>query len=100
MKREAAISHVAMARAGWYRVDPRPWRKTTARWEHAASLWRLVHCGHPTAIWPWELYSPDGTLTLMPNGRAWPRLRPAVEHVATVLAQTPPEPPPYRVEVR
>jgi hypothetical protein len=22
-------------------------------WEHIASSWRVYHCGHPTALWPY-----------------------------------------------
>lgn len=28
------------------------------------------HCGHPTALWPWELWVRD-RLILQPNGTAW-----------------------------
>lgn len=82
-----------MASAGWQRVDPRPWRKTTARWHHASG-WRLAHCGHPTALWPWALFAPDGKMHLTGGrrgnpefGRAWPDLREAVTYVAGQLAK-------------
>jgi hypothetical protein len=26
------------------------------------SGWRVSHCGHPTALWPWAVYSPEGRL--------------------------------------
>jgi len=53
------ISPALAAELGWTRVDPRPWGKVTARWEHRGG-WRLEHCGHPTALRPWILTAPDG----------------------------------------
>lgn len=90
--REHPISAGAMARLGWRRTDPQPRRKTTARWEHPSG-WHLVHCGHPTAIWPWALYAPDGAMHCSgavhgnpEHGKAWASLRAATEHVRSVLA--------------
>ena len=53
------ISHGAANRLGWYRLDARPWRKTSARWGHVSG-YQLTHCGHPTALYPWQLFHPDG----------------------------------------
>jgi hypothetical protein len=63
---------------GWTRVDPRPWTtKLDAYWTHASG-WTLVHCGHPTANYPWALYDPKGRMHLQSAlhgeptyGRAW-----------------------------
>jgi hypothetical protein len=30
----------------------------------------LAHCGHPTALWPWQLFI-NGEMVLQPNGTAW-----------------------------
>ena len=57
--RRPAISPVEMRRRGWVRIDPRPWKKTTARWVHRDG-WGLGHCGHPTAHHPWVLTMPGG----------------------------------------
>ena len=27
-----------------------------------------IHCGHPTALWPWYLLDGDGRMILSPNG--------------------------------
>ena len=86
----ARVSHKMMTAHGWRRVDPRPWRKTAARWAHKSG-WRLEHCGHPTALWPWMLISPAGEVVLSgvlygrppAHGTAWPDLRTAIEWVAT-----------------
>ena len=80
MSRAPAISHSAMRRAGWERIDPRPWRKCAARWARPDG-WRLEHCGHPTALWPLALYAPDGLMHVAFNGRAWPSLSDAVAYV-------------------
>lgn len=58
-----AISHKWASERGWERVDPRPWRKTSALWRHRDG-WRLEHCGHPTALYPWALYDAKGRMHL------------------------------------
>lgn len=73
----AAISHAAMRNLGWERVDPRPWGKLNAAWDHVDG-WKLRHCGHPTALTPWMLYDPDGEQVRAPNGKHWPTLKDAV----------------------
>lgn len=88
--RRAAISHKAMAAAGWRRVDARPWGKLAAFWDHRHG-WTLQHCGHPTALRPWILRDAAGEMWLTgaqyatpPNrdfGTAWPSLSHAVEFV-------------------
>lgn len=50
------------------------------KWEHRAG-WRLEHCGHPTALWPWALYDPRGEMILQPSGRAWNTLPDAMQYV-------------------
>jgi hypothetical protein len=73
-------------------ILPAPWRrvdngasKTSARYEHPTG-YRIEHCGHPTALWPYALYGPDGALILAPNGRAWQKLAYAAIEVDTRLA--------------
>ncbi len=61
-------------------------------YEHTAG-WRIEHCGHPTALWPYLLLDPDGAIVLMgaaalwrnPTfGTAWSTVRKAVKYVAEV----------------
>jgi hypothetical protein len=59
--RHNRMSHVEAQHRGWRRIDPRPWTKLAAQWWHAVG-WRLAHCGHPTALWLWRLYAPDGAM--------------------------------------
>jgi len=81
---------------GWRRTDPRPWRKTSARWKHLDGS-RLEHCGHPTALWPWAFYDATGRMVRSgalregeldkeggrinryTHGTAWPDLQTAME---------------------
>jgi hypothetical protein len=53
----------------WTRIDGGT-GKIGARYTHPSGWW-IEHCGHPTANWPYALYSPEGRLQLAPNGRAW-----------------------------
>jgi hypothetical protein len=66
---------------------PAPWRrvdsgsgKIGSRYAHPAG-YTIEHCGHPTALWPYALYGPDGAMILAPNGRAWRTLQDAGLHV-------------------
>jgi len=31
----------------------------------------VQHCGHPTALYPWAIIRPDGSLVAAPNGMAF-----------------------------
>ncbi len=95
MRQRARITPTEIRNAGWTRVDPRPWSKCGARWAHPSG-WIIVHCGHPTALWPWALYDPSGALILTgadaepPNptfGKAWASLAEAIAFVAKTLAR-------------
>lgn len=55
--------------------------------------WELSHCGHPTALWPYLLISPNGRTVLTGAagpcrnpafGTAWPTVAQAVDFVATL----------------
>jgi hypothetical protein len=54
---------------------------------HNPSGWRIVHCGHPTALWPYYAKHPDYRPSLIDTGGrafAWlERARQAVEHLLT-----------------
>lgn len=54
----------------WTRLSDAKDGKTRQHFTHDAG-YDLQHCGHPTAIWPWQLIGPDGQLRLAPNGRAF-----------------------------
>jgi len=77
------MSHARAAKLGWRRVDPKPWRKTSAIWRHERG-WLIEHCGHPTANWPWAMYDRRGVLTLC-CGRGWRTLEAAMTYVANEI---------------
>lgn len=58
----------------WQRTEGRPGKKGGS-WAHPSG-WTVHHCGHPTALWPYYLRDPDGTMVVSHNGhgfvqRAW-----------------------------
>ena len=48
---------------------------------HARTGLRIEHCGHPTANFPYVIYSRDGERTLAPNGRGFQRLELAKQFI-------------------
>jgi hypothetical protein len=66
--------------------------------------WRITHCGHPTALWPYILEDPAGRMILTgaeisgraDYGVAWPTVASAVDYVRGRLDGTYPEPTHYR----
>lgn len=86
--RRPAISSKRCADLGWIRIDPRPWTKLRAHWQHRDG-WLLEHCGHPTATFQWALYDPMGRMHLRGVlgghspvcGRAWASLEEAMKYV-------------------
>jgi hypothetical protein len=70
--------------APWRRIDKAPGKL----WACYAgpSGYRIEHCGHPTANWPWALYSPKGELLVGRNGMAFRLLADAAAEVDRILA--------------
>lgn len=91
MSRRQRFSPRAAAARGWRRVDSRAHGKLGALWLHVAG-WALAHCGHPTALYPWALVAPDGSVHCTgaarggdpQNGLAWTGLEPAMAYVERV----------------
>lgn len=85
-----SLSHKQAATLGWQRVDPRPWTtKLSAHWRHSSG-WELVHCGHPTANYPWALYDPKARMHCAgaahgepTHGMAWKNCIDAMTFVST-----------------
>lgn len=52
--------------------------------------WLVAHCGHPTALWPWGVYDPEGYLhtagDTCAHGHAFGTAAKALEHVEQHLA--------------
>lgn len=75
-------------------AEPATWRKIAGdplggkfvTYQHPASNWRIQHCGHPTANYPYYLISPAGLHPIVSeNGRAFRNLCAAKAAVACIL---------------
>lgn len=47
------------------------WKKLNSgyrTWLHVPSGWKLCHCGHPTALWPYYCVNPAGGPYLLTGG--------------------------------
>jgi hypothetical protein len=84
------ISPKQLKAAGW---TPLPRTGKAGREYLHNDGWRIEHCGHPTALWPYLLIDPDGGIVLAgaagplrnpTYGTAWSTVRKAVEYVATI----------------
>ncbi len=90
MTRGRSISAKQLRDAGWTAL-PRT-DKAGRDYLHGAG-WRIEHCGHPTALWPYLLIDPDGGIVLAgaagplrnpTYGTAWSTVQKAVNYVATI----------------
>jgi hypothetical protein len=72
---EWAGEGAGISRQFWYRTEP----------GHPG--WRVQHCGHPTALYPWAVVDPEGALHVNPyTSRAFHLVLEAqlyVEHMAS-----------------
>jgi hypothetical protein len=82
------ISPQELRRLGW-EPDPTPLFRRC--YTHKDG-WKIQHCGHPTALWPYLLIDPKGRAVLTgaafgkPTfyGTAWPTVASAVDYVASL----------------
>jgi hypothetical protein len=71
---------------------PEPWRRLdSGRGKIGSCYWHsagytIKHCGHPTALWPYQLLNEDGETLLAQNLRAFRTLDDAAAEVDRVLA--------------
>ena len=79
-----------MKRLGWSKLTPDHSGKF-AEWKHESG-WHLQHCGHPTALFPWQAFDPDGVILLAPYCKCFRRLLEAMEAVEAVIAGSPTRP--------
>jgi hypothetical protein len=78
------------------------WEPTGRRrtYRHVESGFIVMHCGHPTALWPYAILRPAGPAVIGPNGRGFQFLRDAraaAELIARGELPTSPGPPGYHV---
>lgn len=70
---------------GWTRLSP-PGDKCRALWQHRSG-WQVLHCGHPTANWPYYALQPgDNRMVVSGGGRGFRTLADAFAGVAAVQA--------------
>lgn len=82
------ITSKELRSAGWS-ADPKP----AYRCYTHPSGWKIQHCGHPTALWPYLIFDPSGKPILTgaafgnpaTYGTAWPTVSSAVDYVSTQL---------------
>ena len=84
------LTPAQLAAAGW---RPLPRSGLYGRDYEHASGWRIEHCGHPTALWPYLLLDPAGEIVLIGAGgpwrnptfgTAWSTVSQAVEYVTQI----------------
>ncbi len=68
-------------RAATWRRDAGALGKLDTVHVHVASGWSVEHCGHPTANFPYLVWSADGERHLAPNGRGFQNLKLAKSYV-------------------
>lgn len=59
-----------MGRPGWIRLSDVKDGKCAQMWEHYSG-WRVRHCGHPTALRPWEARGPNGENLSRDGANTW-----------------------------
>jgi len=64
----------------WIRYGTRP----GVRYRYGQTDYWVVHCGHPTALWPYYGQAPDGQMILTPTGRGFQYLKDAKAAVEAV----------------
>lgn len=68
----------------WSRAPGADGGKCGAVYTHVASGYVVQHCGHPTANFPYAIYTPDGERILASNGRGFQKLRFAQQHIEAI----------------
>lgn len=74
-------------------MDPQDWKTISTAGESKfivlehPSGWRITHCGHATAMWPYYLTAPRGTACIVShNGRGFKSRQICKEIVSKILA--------------
>ena len=73
--------------------QPPGWEKVSTEWPGKwlhESGWRVHHCAHPTAMWPYAIHDGNGNLIhIAPNGRAFRLLIQAMRAVEELASGKP-----------
>lgn len=75
---------LTMPPASWERLDDGSTK--FAHWQHHSG-WEVVHCGHPTALWPYSLQHPDrAEIVVSFNGRGFRKVQAARDVVERIVS--------------
>lgn len=77
-----SISTKQLAALGWKRTNP---GAIFPMYEHVDG-WKLQHCCHATALYPYFLHAPKGEWVPAPNGKGFQNVQKAVEWLQPTLA--------------
>ena len=55
----------------WIHEGPKCGRQYALHCDSQDTGWRVIHCGHPTALWPYYIQMPDGRSVISPSGVAF-----------------------------
>lgn len=72
-------------RPGWRKISPAGLPTCFGAFKHENGC-QVEHCGHPTAIWPYLLVTPDGRMLVAQNGRGFRNLTLAMEAAEAIPA--------------
>lgn len=73
----------------WERIEGAAGGSCGATHYYGDTGWCVSHCGHPTANFPYLIFTPTGRRILAPNGRAWRLLKDAKKRVEELHAGIP-----------
>lgn len=69
----------------WERLSLASHGKVHQRWLHRPSGWQLHHCGHPTALWPWQARDPARPDDFVISKMGFPNLAAGASSVELLL---------------
>ena len=69
------------ARAGWERLSDVSAGKCFQRFLHRPSGWMVIHCGHPTANYPYYAEKSGEGIIVGSYGQGWRRLNDAFDAI-------------------
>lgn len=74
----------------WHRIPGISGGTTGVRHQHLVngkpSGWVVIHCGHPTALWPYYIVRPDGEMILAPSNHGFQHVADAKKAVLRLVA--------------
>lgn len=90
MKSQLLLLAIEPALPAWERYPGASGGTCGEMWIHTSG-WKVQHCGHPTANWPYYLESPEGLWRIAKNGRGFRHLIDAKGAVELIASGADPE---------